>query len=88
MFEGLGVDLEPSWGHLGRSWGALGSPLGPLGVVLGAFWAVLERRDDEKGRKQKTFKHQKEINDFGLLGPSWEGYWGSLGPSWGPLGPS
>ena len=80
--------LGPSWGPLGRSWGALGGLLGRLGVVLGASWAVLERRKGEKARKPKTYKNLREINDFGLLGPSWEGSWGSLGTSWRPLGPS
>ena len=80
--------LGPSWGPLGPSWGRLGGLLGRLGVVLGHSWAILKRQDDEKARKPKTFKNPKEINDFGLLGPSWEGSWGSLGTSWRPLGQS
>ena len=87
----LGPSWAPfglSWGSLGRSWGYLGGLLGRLGVVLGASWAVLERRKGEKARKPKTFNNLTEINDFGFLGPSWEGSWGSLGTSWRPLGPS
>ena len=46
--------------------------MGRLGTVLGASWAVLERRDDEKARTLKSFKH--------LFGKS------MILASWGPLG--
>ena len=62
--------------------------LGRFGAILEASWAVLERRDDEKARKPNTFKNPQEINDFDLLGPSWECSWSSLGTSWRPVGPS
>ena len=84
----LGPLFGPSWGPLGPSWGALEALLGRLGALLGAFWAVLERRDDEKARTLKSFKDPREINDFDLLRRFWEKSWGFLGPSWRPLGPS
>ena len=76
------------WGPLGPSWGGLGGLLGRLGAVLGASWTVLERRKAEKARRQKTLEKQMKINDLGLLGPSREASWSSLGVSWGPLGPA
>ena len=77
--EGLLGRLEALLGGLGA---LLGASWAVLGAILGASWAVLERQDDEKVRKPKASKNPKEINGFGLLGPSWEGSWGSLGTSW------
>ena len=49
--------LGASWAVLGVLLVRLGAFLGRLGEVLEATWAVLERRDAEKARTQKTFKN-------------------------------
>ena len=69
------------------SWDPLGGLLGRLGAILGASWAVLERREAEEARTPKSFKKQLEINEFSLLGPSWECSWRPLGASCRPFGP-
>ena len=53
--------LVPSWGPLGSFWGPLGGLLGHLGPILGSSWAVLERREAEKAKTPKSFKHQRKI---------------------------
>ena len=73
--------LGPSWGPLGPSWGPLGGLLGCLGAILEASWVVLERREAEKARMPKSFKNQWKINEFCLLGTSWQGSWRPFGPS-------
>ena len=80
--------LGPFWSSLGPSWDPFGGHLGHLGAVLGASRSVLERRKLEKARTPKTLKNIMKINDFGLLGPSWEASWSALWASWRPLGPS
>ena len=67
-----GEPLGSLLGRLGGLLGRLGGLLGRLGAVLGASWTVFERRKPEKARKPKTSKKPMKINDFGLLGPSWE----------------
>ena len=98
----LGPLLEPSWGPLGPSWRRLGPSwvsLGPfwgpvgglldsLGAILGAFWAVLERREAEKAKTPKSFKHLKSMNfaSWGPLGRPLGGLLGRLGGLLGRLG--
>ena len=48
----------------------------------------MERGKAEKAKTLKSLKNLRKINDFGLLGPSWEASWRLLGASWRPLGPS
>ena len=47
----------------------------------------MERGKAEKAKTLKSLKNLRKINDFGLLGPSWEASWRLLGASWRPLGP-
>ena len=57
-----------------------------LGAILGASWVVLERREAETARMPKSFNHLRKINDFCLLGTSWQGSWRPLGASGSHLG--
>ena len=84
----LGGPFGPSRGLRGPSWGPLWGLLCRIRAMLGASWAVLGRRRAEKKQLPKSFKHLRNINDFGPFGPSWRTSWRALGPSWRPLGPS
>ena len=48
----------------------------------------MERGKAEKAKTLKSLKNLRKINDFGLLGPSWEASWRLLGASWRPIVPS
>ena len=48
----------------------------------------MERGKAEKAKTLKSFNNLRKINDFGLLGPSWEASWGVLEASWAVWGPS
>ena len=76
-----------SWGALGQSWGRLGGLCGCLGAIMGAFWAILRRRESQKGRIQKTFKNHRKTNKFCLLERSRGPYRSPLGESWTPVRP-
>ena len=89
----LGLSLGPSWSSLGLSsaplgpsWRALepfGGPLGGLlgrrGAVLGASWNAFDAGTAEKPYMLGMYVFLWKINDFGLLGPSWEAYGAPLG---------
>ena len=80
----LGTVLGASWAVLEQSWGPRGPSWGDLGGLLGRFRPFVARQSEILKNLQKQLK----INDFCLLGASWEASWRPLGASWGPLGPS
>ena len=74
-----------SWGRIGPSSGRLGGPLGPLGA-----WAVSERREAEKARKQKhnIENHKGQSTSLATRGPLGKPLGGgpSAGGLWARLG--
>ena len=62
-----------------------GPPWALLEGLLETSWAVLGGRKPEQAKTSKSFKNQRKIIVFCLLGLSWRASWRPLGPSWGPL---
>ena len=81
--------LEASWPVLGASWAVSAPSWRPLRPSWGDLWGLLGRfgaSGSRKGENAKIFLKPKVVNEFCLLGPSWECSSRLLGASGGYLG--